>query len=133
MTRGQKVFAFGYAGLTGLSALIFVGLFIVIALSGCGTAKESLVGPAVSSGAVVSASSGAYIRTIEYEGKMVKAWVVDDRSGPLMQTYKIIMILDYPCGFIGPIPDGHGRDCTDTSTPSDEPAARYIGDPTSDD
>jgi hypothetical protein len=135
MTRGQKVVAYGYGGLTGFSALVFIALFIVIAFgsTGCDTNKSSLVGPTREQVTVTPA--GAYV---EIEGKMQKALVENDPAGRWAingVSVKVIMVLDYPCGFIGPLPEGHGRDCTDdpNGTPSDEPpTARYIGDPTTD-
>lgn len=141
MTRGQKIFAWSYGGATALSALAFIAIALLLAFgsTGCGTEKSSIVGPgAVLEDGLTVLPAGAYIRTIEYDGKLVKAWIVDaDRNAPHGQPYKVIMILDYPCGAVGPLPEGHGRDCTDTNTPSDEPPTsstdRKAGDPTADD
>ena len=130
MTRFQKVVAYGYGGLTGLSALVFVALFLVIGLgtTGCGTDTQSLVGPA--NDQVTVTPAGSYVAYVEIEGKMQKALVQNDPTGRWAingVSVKVIMVLDYPCGFIGPIQDGHGRDCTDTSTPSDEPPKNSSG------
>jgi hypothetical protein len=90
--------------------------------------------------------ANAYISSVVENGKVVPAWVVNDRESP--NGIKVIMILDYPCGFIGPLPDGHGRDCYSDLTASrigdpDSPErsgdpdtserTRSIGDPTADD
>lgn len=109
---------------------LVIAICFIAAVAGCGTNDSSVLGPA--QGQTVATHSGAYVTFVEIEGVMVKALVVDDRDAP--NGVKVIMVLDYPCGFVGPLPAGHGRDCTDTDTPSDEPHdARYIGDPTADD
>lgn len=126
-----------------LLAVCFV-LMMVGAL-GCDTDRGTPVGPVLEDGVTVL-PSGAYISEIPaqglvregYVGDTVKAWIIDDPRGPQAAPYKVIMVLDYPCGAVGPLPEGHGRDCTDdpNGTPSDEPPAnpaRWFGDPTSDD
>ena len=132
MTKFQKGVATVWGGLTAFSALAFVALVLVLCTTGCDTNKDtSLLGVDRSGEVVASQSFTVYLE----DG--VKALVIPDRDGRWIVngvTVKVIMVLDYACGFIGPIPAGHGRDCTDTDTPSDEPpTARYIGDPTSDD
>ena len=133
----RRLFSFGYVGAVGLAGAFFFAVFLLVLFgaTGCDTNKSHMpLAPVLEDGVTVL-PAGAYIRTIEYEGGTVKAWVVDGR-GPHGQPYKVIMVLDYPCGAVGPIPAGHGRDCTDTDTPSDEPPAnpaRWMGDPTADD
>jgi len=113
-----------------LFAAVLVAVLVVV---GCDTDKRTPLAPRTS----VSVTVGAYLSTIEYEGRTVKAWVVNDRNAP--NGVRVIMVLDYPCHFIGPMPVGHGADCTDDpdGTPSTEPptppTARHIGDPTADD
>jgi hypothetical protein len=115
-----------------LSYLFLLSCFL--ALPGCDTG--SLVKPPVTQDQLTAIPAGASIAWIEIEGQMQKALVQNDPTGRWSVngvTVKVIMVLDYPCGFIGPLPEGHGRDCTDDpdGTPSDEPpTARYLGDPT---
>lgn len=107
--------------------LLLAALF-AFCISGCGT---STMAPTSEQTNYV-ASSQAVLQEVVIDGKIVKAWVVRDTVNG---QYKVIMVLDYPCGAVGPLPQGHGRDCTDDpdGTPSDEPDARWAGDPTAED
>jgi hypothetical protein len=109
---------------------------------GCNTKPESKLTGLPPSGV----PNGAYLTTVVQDGVTVPAWVVNDRESP--NGIRIIMILDYPCGFIGPMPEGHGQDCYSDLTaarigdpdspdrsgdPDTSERSRSIGDPTSDD
>jgi len=123
--------------------LLLLAVVAAVAITGCDTGSSTTGFKPVLEDGVTVLPSGAYLAEIpsaghvrdEYVGDTVKAWIIDDPRGPHAAPYKVIMVLDYPCGAVGPLPEGHGRDCTDdpNGTPSDEPnPARRIGDPTAD-
>jgi hypothetical protein len=111
-------------------------LVVALAAACVGCEKGATTAPTVAETQSVR-SAEPVVEWIEFEGKTVKAlgyWQRDTVQG---MWFRVIMILDYPCGAIGPLPQGHGRDCTDDpdGRPSDEPVRKWewAGDPTSDD
>lgn len=93
------------------SALVLIGL---LALSGCDTSKSAATAPRMSAAIAQTDHAGEFnvtwtridathMEKSYYVGRMVHGQTVT--IGPI----KVIYYLDYPTGFMGPIPPGHCR------------------------
>ena len=96
--------------------ILFVLLIALALLVGCSPKQATAPNPpsisAIHIGSSISdviASGGILVR-INPDGTRLYR-MPNGAPNVVVGPISVIQILDYPCSFVGPIPQGHGRDC----------------------